>query len=195
MNIGREFESGKKYCYAATCNGENCLSKLQKVIDLDNLGTFCSQDREECYTQTRTLFNTEEKNITGKGSEFYFTQPEYDTGCSTPEHPCGPFISHDFTVTCCGEHLCNGVNYTEHQNTTEQHNKSEQQTSQCYVVSCTGEKDCLQESIQLENYTLCTQTSFGCEAVLTKTGADNMYSLGVVHPCVFMAIQGLKIKQ
>ena len=112
MNIGQEFESGKKYCYSASCNGENCLSKLQKVIDRDNLGTFCSQDGEECYTQRRILVNTEEKNITGPGAEFDFTQPEYDTGCRPPEHPCEPYRYPDLTVTCCGEHLCNGVNYS-----------------------------------------------------------------------------------
>ena len=179
MNKGQTFESGKKYCYAATCSGENCLSKLQKVIDRDNLGTFCSQNGEECYTQRYKMVNTEGRKITDPaGIEFDFIQPEYHTGCNTPEHPCEPYRSHDLTVTCCREHLCNGVNYTEQQDITEQQNTTEQQTCQCYVVSCTGEKDCLQESIQLENNTFCTQTSFGCEAVLTKTGADNMYTLG-----------------
>ena len=112
MNIGQEFESGKKYCYAASCNGENCLSKLQTIIDRDNLGTFCSQDGGECYTQKNNLVNTEGRKITDPaGIEFDFTQPEYHTGCNTPEYPCEPYRSHDFTRTCCGEHLCNGVNY------------------------------------------------------------------------------------
>ena len=81
-NIGREFESGKKYCYAASCSGENCLSKLQKVIDRENLGTFCSQDGEDCYTRRNKLVNTEGRKITHPGIEFDFTQPEYDTGCT-----------------------------------------------------------------------------------------------------------------
>ena len=180
INLGQEFEIGKKYCYAAQCSGENCLDELQTVIDRDNLGTFCDQDGDMCYTQVRKVFNSEGGTETGQGVEFVTTQQEYMTGCSTTDYPCNPTTSHDVTITCCAEHLCNGVNYTEQQSTTQTDKPStdEPKINRCYVVSCTGERKCLQEAIQSENYTLCLKPSYGCEAGMTKTGTDNVYTLG-----------------
>lgn len=163
------FESGKNYCYSAHCSGENCLSNLLAIIDRDKLGTFCNQDGEKCLTQTRKLISTDETRTIGPG--FEMRSYEYWTGCATQEHPCFPSTSHDMTVTCCTEHLCNAVNYTGGQD--------KPQTNECYVVSCTGDsKDCLQESIKSKSYTLCTQSNFGCEAALTRTSDDNVYTLG-----------------
>ena len=170
INTQPVFESGKNYCYSASCSGENCLSKLLTVTDHNKLGTFCSQDGEQCLTQTRKLINTDGTQTIGHG--FEMRSYEYWTGCATQEHPCIPSMSHDMTVTCCAEHLCNGENYIGGQN--------KPQTNQCYDVICAGD-GCLLEEIESKRYRLCAQSNFGCEVAC----ADNIYTVGCSSsPCV-----------
>ena len=263
------FEEAQKYCYAASCTGENCLSNLLTRIDRDNLGTFCNANGLNCWRQMRT-------DVSADGTLEY----KYMTGCDTEDHNCFPYrvtmTDHETDRTCCDGHLCNGVDFKTNdvtvpgqsycyeyycisddhhschlrtaidegkadvcpmtnegcyfvsyygnnkathefragcftegfQNETQCTSKITKQTNytsvwhccdidrctdgrrhksqsnQCYSVSCVGD-GCLEESVKSGNCMICNKSKFGCEAGLTKTNIDSIYSLGCSKsPCV-----------
>ena len=159
---------GQSYCYEYSCfsdDHDSCQpERLQTAID-ESRTSLCPLTDEGCYLIS--YYNNNKANY------------GFITGCFTEgfqnETKCSPKISKDTNFTsvwhCCDTDRC----------ITREREKT--QVNQCYSVSCVGE-GCLEASVKSGNYMVCNKSKFGCEARLTKTNIDSIYTLACsTSPC------------